>query len=490
MLDAYTIKKMLPRLVIAVILVNLSWYICMTLFNTTSIIGNSIESLIWQPFENVNPPYSKGVSVNTTLDNLFGIGVVPATGIAAVWLVAGGGWAVILSLIASALGALAIAVIVLTLRELAIISLIIISPLALVLWVLPGTEQWTKRWWGLFSKLLLMFPAFLALRALGEVLSAVISRQNQAGSSSYGASIIEGAIPIIIYILPYFMLPFLFKMMGGFISQVTGMINDREKGLLDRTKNWSKEKRALSNQGIDKELRKQDHKNERRSSRIGAIASGSTLKQRSGRIASLGGRVPGVRNIGNLSETGMASLENAAIKEELEGLSRRPQTREQLMEIINDQSTAPARKKAAVLRAAQTQDLGTLQHMRSELSQTEEGRRLYDELYASHYDALNTASPGAANRLDGPQSIAQIQAVDAAAFTAMDDVSASKLSSRQWTNYHQADSAAAIDKRRHLHFTQGGNEATLTVGKLHADLKPMRDTDPVTGDQVNVDPYF
>lgn len=405
-----------------------------------------MKDLIWQPFE---ASYKREISIGATLGNLlFGValgGAIPA----ALWVAFGGGWAVLLSTLLSALGALLVALVVLTLREVAIIFLILISPIALVLWVLPGTEQWAKRWWGLFTKLLLMYPAFMALLAIGEVMSAVAAGQNGGNNSATGA--IENVIAIAIYLIPFFMLPFLFKMMGGVMGQVAGMVNDREKGLIDRSKNWSKEKKANSRQGIDRTLRKQDRQSELKSKRIGNIASGSTMRQRMG-SAGLN-RIPGINNYGDLSESGMASLENAVVKEEMEGLAREGLSGESLAAFSKNAKT-PAAKKAAMLRALQTQDFDAVNSMRVELSQTTAGRKLYDQMVNTNYDAFNSVSPGSTDamikevtRPDGTKTIVEktltlqeIHATDAQKFSAMSENDKSNLSNRQWQYFDQASS--------------------------------------------------
>lgn len=250
MLDAYTIKKMLPRLIIAVLLVNLSWFICTSLLATTSVVGNAIRDIMWSPF--LRAGYDNTLSIGGKLTTLLWGGAAVGAFPAALWATIGGGWAVILSMILSIAAFLFLAVIVLTLREVVLVFLIIISPLALVAWVLPGTEQWAKRWWGLYSKLLLMFPAFMALLAAGEIMSTVTNK-HKGGTD---ADPINNLIAIAMYMIPFFMLPFLFKAMGGFLGQVTGMINDREKGLVDRSKGWAREKRESSDLALQKKLGK------------------------------------------------------------------------------------------------------------------------------------------------------------------------------------------------------------------------------------------
>lgn len=246
MLDAYTVKKMLPRLVIAVLLVNLSWFIATSLLNTSNEVGGAIYDLLWAPFSGTD--IKKGLDVGGALAALFGFGASIAVVPVALWATIGGGWAVILTTLLTVAAGILVAFAVLVVREVLIITLIMISPLALVLWVLPGTESWAKKWWGLYSKLLLMYPLFMGMLAAGEIISSA--------TYSGTGSIIDNVVSIAIYIAPYFMLPFLFKFIGGFMGQISGIINDKEKGLLDRSKKWSGEKTANSQRSIERNAMK------------------------------------------------------------------------------------------------------------------------------------------------------------------------------------------------------------------------------------------
>ena len=58
-MNAYTIKKMLPRLIIAVIAVNLSWYIATGLLNVASIIGGATRGILLAPFAGFESIFSQ-----------------------------------------------------------------------------------------------------------------------------------------------------------------------------------------------------------------------------------------------------------------------------------------------------------------------------------------------------------------------------------------------------------------------------------------------
>lgn len=214
-MDAYTIKKMLPRLLIAIILVNLSWDICRITIDYVNIIGNSIGGLI--------AGLSPGESATADSIGLIGqIGI--AGGATAAVLATSGG--ILVSLIMLVALALFTGFVALSLRQIVILVMVIISPIALVLWVFPGMDKWAKRWWDIFIKALLMFPFMMAMIAAGQLVSSVIVL---ADSDNLAVEISA----VLVKFIPFFLLPFAMKLAGGTLANVSGMINDRSRGLLD-----------------------------------------------------------------------------------------------------------------------------------------------------------------------------------------------------------------------------------------------------------------
>ena len=66
-------------------------------------------------------------------------------------------------------------------RQALIVILIIISPLAFVCYLLPGTEKWFKKWRDLFFTMLVFFPAFAVIFG-GAQLAGIIIIQNATGA--------------------------------------------------------------------------------------------------------------------------------------------------------------------------------------------------------------------------------------------------------------------------------------------------------------------
>lgn len=206
--DAYTIKSVLPRLLIAAIFISLSWILLEFLVNITNVLGGGIKSLIYAPFSSLSLISHAG-SGATTASVILGAGGI----LAIVTFVFN---PILLLLMAlSVLLSLLLGFLVLTLRQLLIVALIIFAPIAIASYTLPNTKKLFSTWWDWFFKMLLMYPIIMGFIALGQVFAAV---SFQVGSSS--SNPMYYLIAIIAEILPLFMLPMTFKLAGGAMSAI------------------------------------------------------------------------------------------------------------------------------------------------------------------------------------------------------------------------------------------------------------------------------
>lgn len=239
----YGIKKMLPRLAIAAVLVNISYYICAFAIDLSNISGHALQDVFMQIRTTVlTTGHSSGGSIEVfTWENLTALilsGGAAAVGIKA-FLVGEGGVltsAIILLLpvLLGALLAVLMVVLVLAARHALIVILTIISPLAFVCYLLPGTEKWFEKWRKMFMTMLIFFPAFSLLFG-GSQLAAAAILQN-------ASTIIEVILGLAVQIIALPLTPFLFKLSGGILNRIAGIVNNPNKGLIDRTRNWSKDK--------------------------------------------------------------------------------------------------------------------------------------------------------------------------------------------------------------------------------------------------------
>jgi len=228
-IDAYTIKKMMPRLVVAVIAIALSWQLCKTFITFCDVLGFGVRNLIYAPFNSGGGHFEIGSGTSSVLA-LIGTGGVLTLGIFAT-----------LSLALTAFMAVATGFVFLVLRLGLIFFLVIVAPLAIACSILPNTQKLFKMWWGAFRDMGLAFALIAGAIALGRVLAYV----NYKGSNASGNASVNGLkglvlqlIAIVFYFGVYFMIPVIFRMIGGFIGTLSGFVNDRSRGAFDRLKQF------------------------------------------------------------------------------------------------------------------------------------------------------------------------------------------------------------------------------------------------------------
>ena len=234
----YGVKKMIPRLVIAAVLVNLSFTICAILLDLSNITGYAFQDA-FMGIKNTISTVGENTStwtwsrvINIALSNgALAIGAVAFTTELLPMLVP-----------AATLAGLTLLLILLIMaaRQALIIILIIISPLAFVCYLLPGTEKWFKKWRDSFLTMLVFFPAFSVVFG-GAQLAGILIIQNASGSN--GA--IMHVLGMLVQIIPLAITPLIMKFSGGVLGKFAGIVNDKNKGLYDRSKNWAKGRREI-----------------------------------------------------------------------------------------------------------------------------------------------------------------------------------------------------------------------------------------------------
>jgi hypothetical protein len=207
--DAYTVRKLLPRLIAAVILIQISWVLSIWLVRFANDIGHGIASLIAAPF---------GGTDQLSFDNLVGQLGAGAPGT----LIAGGFLAGAAAVLINPFGALMLAFIVLIsiitalavllVRQALIIACIILLPLALVAWILPGTQKYFRLLFDNFIRALLLFPIIVGIIYLGRVFAWVV------GTGGSDPGIIDFFAIVIGFFGVYFLLPRAFRWGGSIMS--------------------------------------------------------------------------------------------------------------------------------------------------------------------------------------------------------------------------------------------------------------------------------
>ena len=161
----YGIKKILPRLIIGALLVNLSFYLCQLAVDLSNILGHTLKDAL-----------ESGAGEIGTTSEAAGWGSVIAAAIVGVGGVAAfAALAIGIPTLAAGFLAIMTVFIILVVRQAGIILLISMSPIAFAAWLLPNTEDLFKKWMKMFRGLLLVFPIISLLYGAGKLAGAVLA---------------------------------------------------------------------------------------------------------------------------------------------------------------------------------------------------------------------------------------------------------------------------------------------------------------------------
>lgn len=241
----YGIKKMLPRLIIAAILVNLSFHVCAILLDLSNIAGSALQDMFMNIRNTVatlggSAPASEPMTWQEVTFQILG-GAAGGAALAAGIVMRAELLPFIVPLLSGIGLVILLVVIIMAARQALIVILIIISPLAFVAYLLPGTEKWFDKWKDVFLTMLIFFPGFAAAFGGAQLAGSVIM-QNAAGPNGAVMYILGMAVQIA----PLALTPLMIKLGGGLLGKFTGLVNDRSKGLFDRSKNWAKERSEIT----------------------------------------------------------------------------------------------------------------------------------------------------------------------------------------------------------------------------------------------------
>lgn len=243
----YGIKKVLPRLIMVAVLVNISFILCQLAVDASNIIGSNIKSL-FDGFSKTVAESVGGVPFNlgTVVGGLAGTsvaigGVVAVTAVLALtipfelWL-----FPIFLAILGCAISVFFFFVI-LGVRQAGVVVLITLAPVAIICYVLPNTKFLFDRWKKMLTALLLVYPICGLLVGGGNFASTLLLSVAHESDAS-GFFVISA---MLMSVVPFFMIPSILKgsmsamgnlgmKIAGFGSKfgnmVTGGIRNSELG--------------------------------------------------------------------------------------------------------------------------------------------------------------------------------------------------------------------------------------------------------------------
>lgn len=351
-LDAYTIRKVLPRLLVAVVAITLSWPLMKLAIQFTNDLAFGIRHLIYAPFSQLSSSVDLDIVSNDGFNAAFGTAsAVVLGGSAIVGSVIFIG--VILSYAATAALAVFIAILVLVLRQVLIIMLLLMAPVAIITYIFPNTQRMYKLWWESFIKALLMFPLIAAFIATGRVFSAIAL--NNGG-------LFNQMVGFAAYFAPYFLIPATFKLAGGALRQIGGFVNDRSRGGFDRLR----KQRANQMKQIGQDMRSGE------ATRILGPAKPNSLRRRVN---------TGLQKTAHVGAAGLRpSMWRENIAQSIAGLDARGASKD----LINDASFASIRGNDTLSEALADNDFDLEKARRALAAQPGIGQAKADQMISAY----------------------------------------------------------------------------------------------------------
>lgn len=237
----YGIKRTLPKLIIAIVLINVSFFVCQLAVDLSNVVGSTVKDVFGGITMAVQGggEGSGGLSgvVGTILTYVTGVGEISAAavgiGALALNVVQWDTWMfpLILTLIACVLGVIFF-FIILCVRQAAVIILIILAPLAVAAYALPNTKKLFDRWFKLFTAMLMVYPICGLLVGGGNFVSSLLVNQARDGDAGFGLVLVG----LLANIVPFFLIPGILRSsmaamgnlgakISGFGSRLTGGIS-------------------------------------------------------------------------------------------------------------------------------------------------------------------------------------------------------------------------------------------------------------------------
>lgn len=225
----YGIKKILPKLILGAILINLSFYICQLAVDLSNILGYALKGVL------------EGASLRAEPSE---IGIIDGfvTVIEKAIVLAGTALFAFLTvsipMLIWTLVSIGVALLILVLRQAAVILLIAISPIAFAAWLLPNTESLFKKWVSAFKGLLVVFPVVSLMYGSGKLAGAVLSHSS--------SGIIMQFVALCAPIVPLIATPFVIKSSLNSLGSIgaklsnNGLMNFPSNRLKDNVMNKSR----------------------------------------------------------------------------------------------------------------------------------------------------------------------------------------------------------------------------------------------------------
>lgn len=232
----YGIKKVLPKVVLVAILINLSFLICALAIDISNVIGNGIQGFFASIEEAVLNSTEVSVNDGATMAMTFkalALGTPLVIGGGAIAIEYGMIW-MIIPMMLGGLVSVVSGLITITLRQAVVALLVMISPLAFVAYMLPNTEEWFKKWKKLFTQMLVFYPAFGLLFGASNLAAFAIRSTAVANQDAFWLILSLG-----VQVFPLLYSVKLMKMSGTFLGDINARMQRFAEPMLTKNREWA-----------------------------------------------------------------------------------------------------------------------------------------------------------------------------------------------------------------------------------------------------------
>ena len=231
-LDNYGIKRMLPKLIIGVIVVNTSFYICGLLVDLSNVIGSSAFKFISTTAIGNIPAGDWNDSDQGWISKIAAGALVITAGYFAL--------AAVISMLLFVVITAVTTIFLLGVREAIIIMCIVLSPLAFAAMIMPNTEGLYKKWWGAFKSALIVYPMVGIVYGASNLAAKILGSNTE--------DFIMQVIVALLVFAPLLIVPKLVRSaveiigIGGAIAWANKKMNKGRDRLTDKVGKWRENK--------------------------------------------------------------------------------------------------------------------------------------------------------------------------------------------------------------------------------------------------------
>lgn len=236
----YGLKRALPKLIVAAVLINLSFIICSLLVDASNITGNGIRGLFTTIAESATIEHS----VTTTNISVVGVagGILGGSAIiiGTAYAASVGTFYLFVPIVVGMLLSLVVGLFTIALRQAVIALLVMVAPLAIIANILPNTENLFKKWKDTLTQMLIFYPIF----------SLLFGASNLAGFAIAASSdnIFGALLGMCVQVFPLIFSVKMMQMSNTVLGGVSSWLNNATRPILAANQDWARSHAFLKKQ--------------------------------------------------------------------------------------------------------------------------------------------------------------------------------------------------------------------------------------------------